>query len=341
MKYAFLVKFTFSLALFGSVLYSCQTAKTPKPVKFGGEAQGTYYEITYFDNDFRNFQVHVDSLLHRFDSSASTYMPTSIISLVNNNDPNVRTDSIFNKIFRRSMEISADTDGAFDITVGPLVNAWGFGFTSRIKVDQHVIDSLLPLVNYKGVHVNGTRVIKDKPGIRLDYNAIAQGYSVDEIGRFLQSKGIENYLVDVGGEVLARGEKPGGTSWSVGVEKPAADAGDSRTLKAVVNLKDRALSTSGNYRKYYEENGMRYSHTIDPNTGYPVKHSLLSTSVIASDCITADGYSTAFMVMGLERSKAFLSNHPELQVYFIYSGPKGEMLTYISPGFKEIIETQY
>ena len=261
--------------------------------------------------------------------------------MVNNNDTTVRTDSVFNAIFRKSMEISENTSGAFDITVGPLVNAWGFGFTSRIKVNQHVLDSLLPLVNYKAVKLNGTRVVKGKPGIKLDYNAIAQGYSVDEIGRFIASKGIENYLIDVGGEVLARGKKPDGSSWNVGVEKPAANAGDARELKAVVKLEDKALSTSGNYRKYYEENGVRYSHTIDPKTGYPVKHSMLSASVIASDCITADAYATAFMVMGLERSKSFLAGHPELLVYFIYSGSKGEMLSYSSPGFKQFIETQY
>jgi len=339
MKYTLL--HTLLLAFLWSGLSSCRPAKPLMPVRFGGEAQGTYYAITYFDADSRNFHTQIDSLLHRFDSSASTYMPTSIISMVNNNDTTVRTDSIFNIIFRKSMEISANTGGAFDITVGPLVNAWGFGFTSHIKVNQHVIDSLLPLVSYKLVHLEGNRVYKDKPGIKLDYNAIAQGFSVDEIGRFLQLKGIEDYLVDVGGEVLGKGKKPDGSSWNVGVEKPAANADDPQALKAVVKLKDMALSTSGNYRKYYEENGVRYAHTIDPKTGYPVQHSLLNASVLAPDCMTADGYATAFMVMGLERSKAFLMQHPELQVYFIISGSKGEMLIYISPGFKQIVEEQY
>lgn len=325
----------------GPGLLSCQPAKQPIPVKFGGEAQGTYYEITYFDAASRNFQVQIDSLLHRFDSSVSTYLPVSIISKVNAGDPAVRTDSIFNAVFRKSMEISENTNGAFDITVGPLVNAWGFGFSNRIKVDEHVIDSLLPLVNYKAVHLSGSTVYMDKPGIRLDYDAIAQGYSVDLIGCFLELKGIENYLVDVGGEVLAKGMKADGTEWSVGIEKPAANAEDGRSLKAIVKLRNKALSTSGNYRKYWEENGVRYAHTIDPKTGYPVTHSLLSASVLAPDCMTADGYATAFMVMGLERSKVFLSEHPGLQVYLIFSGPKGEMLSYISPGFKQIIVEQY
>lgn len=310
-------------------------------VKFGGEAQGTYYAMTYWDSNSRNFQLQIDSLLQRFDSSASTYKPASIISRVNNNDTTVRTDSIFNVIFRKAMEISEKTDGAFDITVGPLVNAWGFGFSSRIKVNRHVIDSLLPLVNYRSVQLKGTRVRKDKPGIKLDYNAIAQGYSVDEIGRFLQSKGIVNFLIDVGGEVLARGQKQDATLWSVGIEKPALNADDDRKLQAIVKLKDKALSTSGDYRKYFIENGIRYAHTIDPHTGYPVQHTLLSASVIASDCMTADAYATAFMVMGLERSKAFLMRNPGLQVYFIYSDKKGEMRTYISPGFTQIIKEQY
>lgn len=320
---------------------SCQPKKQPQLIKLNGEAQGTYYAITYFDQQNRNLQVEIDSLLKRFDSSASVYKPNSIISRINNNDTSVRTDRIFNTVFQKSMEISANTAGAFDITVGPLVNAWGFGFTSRIKVDRHVIDSLLPLVNYKAVHLRGNKVYKDNPGIKLDYNAIAQGFSTDEIGRFLQSNGIQNFLVDVGGEVLGHGKKPDSSLWNVGVEKPSATADDSRTLKAVILLKDMALSTSGNYRKYFEENGVRYSHTIDPKTGAPVKHSLLSVSVLATDCISADAYATAFMVMGLEQAKIFLQNHPELQAYFIYSSSQGELLTFATQGFKKIIKEQY
>jgi len=329
------------LMIFLPGLSFCQPKSQPRPVKFNGEAQGTYYAITYFDDQNRNFQADIDSLFRRFDSSASVYKPNSIISRVNNNETSVVTDRIFNTIFNKSVEISRNTSGAFDITVGPLVNAWGFGFTSRIKVDQHVIDSLLPLVNYKAVHLKGNQVIKDNPAIKLDFNAIAQGFSSDEIGSFLHSKGIENYLIDVGGEVLGRGKKADGSAWKVGVEKPSATADASSTLKAIVKLQDKALSTSGNYRRYFEENGVRYSHTIDPKTGSPVKHSLLSVSVLARDCITADAYATAFMVMGLEQAKDFLQKHTELQAYFIFSGPDGNLLTYSTSGFKDIIEEQY
>ena len=325
------------LVIICPALLHCQTVRTTQPVKFNGEAQGTYYVVTYFDKQDRNFQVEIDSLFKRFDSSVSVYMPASIISRINNNDNTVSTDRVFNMVFNKSMEISANTGGAFDITVGPLVNAWGFGFTSRIKVDQHGIDSLLPLVNYKAVHLIGNKVYKDNPGIKLDFNAIAQGFSTDEIGEFLLSKGIENFLIDVGGEILGRGKKTNGSFWNVGVEKPSADADDSRTLKAVVKLQNMALSTSGNYRKYFEENGVRYSHTINPKTGFPVKHSLLSVSVLASDCMTADAYATAFMVMGVEKGKEYLKKHPKIDVYFIYAAPDGSMKTFYTKGFEKLI----
>jgi thiamine biosynthesis lipoprotein len=235
------------------------------------------------------------------------------------------------------MEVSEKTDGAFDITVGPLVYAWGFGLSNRIKMDQHIVDSLLAFVGYHKVKLENDKLIKTDPRIRIDYNAIAQGYAVDVVAAFFDSKGIQSYLIDIGGEVLARRTKPDGEKWNVAIEMPTKKADDERSIQAVVSLQDMAISTSGSYRKFYEENGVRYSHTINPATGYPVKHSTLSVSVLANDCMTADAYATAFMVMGVEKGKEFLQRHPNLEVYFIYTAPDGSMKTYYTSGFDKLL----
>ena len=335
---SFLLKSLFSATLLIMLLASCSQKKEPVLIKIGGETQGTYYAITYFADDSINFQSSIDSLLHRFDSTASSYVPYSIISRFNNNDPLVRADEMFTVIFRKAMEVSEKTQGAFDITVGPLVNAWGFGFSNRLKMNQHKVDSLLPLVGYHKVTLDNGKLIKTDPRIKVDYDALAQGYSVDVVAAFLDSKGVKSYLIDIGGEVFAHSTKPGGEKWSVAIELPTKTSEDERKIQAVVNLQDMAISTSGSYRKYYEENGIRYSHTIDPVTGYPVKHSTLSTSVIAKDCITSDAYATAFMVMGVEKGKEFLKTHPNLDVYFIYTEPDGSMKTYYTKGFAKLLK---
>jgi thiamine biosynthesis lipoprotein len=326
------------LCLFGIILLvSCQQRKEPVLVKFGGETQGTYYAVTYYSDDSINLQASIDSLLNRFDSTASTYKPNSIISRMNKNDESVIADEMFSIIFQKAMEVSGKTGGTFDITVGPLVYAWGFGLSNRMKMDQHIVDSLLPLVGYHKVKLVNGKLIKEDPRIRIDYNAIAQGYAVDVVGAFLDSKGIQSFLVDIGGEVLARRTKPGGEKWSVAIELPTKNADDERAIQAVISLKDMAISTSGSYRKFYEENGIRYSHTIDPSTGYPVKHSTLSVSVLAKDCMTADAYATAFMVMGVEKGIEYLKKHPKLEVYFIYTAQDGSLKTYYTKGFEKLI----
>jgi thiamine biosynthesis lipoprotein len=318
------------------VLTSCN--KPEKKVMFQGEAQGTYYAITYFDNEGRNFQYQVDSILRAFDLSVSMWAPQSIISRINNGDSLVTPDEWFIDIFNRSVRIAESTGGAFDFTIGPLVNAWGFGFKGKMQMDSVLVDSLKQLVDYKTVRLEDGKLKKDKENIQFDFNAIAQGYAVDVLGNFLASHGIENYLIDIGGEVLGKGMKPDGSHWLVGIENPATDSLSQRTLNAKVRLKDKALATSGSYRKYYEENGVRYSHTIDPKTGYPVRHSLLSVSVLADDCATADGYATAFMVMGFENAKEFVENEPSMEAYFITDGGSGTFQTYATRGFEEIIE---
>lgn len=315
--------------------------KDLKIYKMTGAAQGTYYAITYCAVNNENLQPEVDSLLRKVDRSVSSYLLTSLISRLNNNDSTAKADQIYETVFKKSVEVSANSGGAFDITVGPLVNAWGFGFSKKAQVDQAMVDSLLPLVGYRKISLVKGKLIKSDPRIRIDFDAIAQGYTSDLIGQFMESKGIVNYLIDVGGEVLGKGQKPDGNSWSVAIEMPARNSIDERKIQAILMLKDKAISTSGSYRKYYEENGTRYSHTIDPSNGYPVKHNLLSVSVLADDCITADAYATAFMVMGVEKSKIFLSSHSEMEAYFISDDFKGGFDVFYTPGFDRLLKKNY
>jgi thiamine biosynthesis lipoprotein len=333
-KYCFL-----SLIIVVIIISSCVPKKKElQLVKFSGEAQGTYYAVTYFDTEGRNFQPSIDSILTAFDQCASIYQKNSIISKINNNVPDVKVDSNFIQIFNLAQKISKETDGAFDCTVGPLVKAWGFSIKENKELEVPKIDTLMQYIGFQKVKIENGLFVKESPEIMIDFNAIAQGYSTDLIAAFLKSKGIENYLVDVGGEVIGKGKKLDGSTWIVGIEKPAENAESERIVQTRVMLKDKALCTSGNYRKYRMINGRKYSHEIDPKTGNPVTHNLLSVSVMASNCGAADAYATAFMVMGLEKSKIFLANHPELAVYFIYAGDKGEIKTDQTANFKEYVK---
>lgn len=318
-------------------LLSCNRLNPKHEVKINGLAQGTYYAITYFDYETRDLQPEIDSFFKAFDKSASVYLDSSIISRINNNDPSVIADDAFTMVFNKSQEVSAATDGAFDITTMPLTNAWGFGFTDPMKLDSANVDSLLQYVDYRMVKLLDGKFIKQKPEITIDYNAIAQGYSADLIGKILEEKGITNYLIDVGGEVLSKGKKPDGGLWKVGIEKPTAAADDPRSLDAIVSLEDKALASSGNYRRFFMKDGVKYSHTIDPKTGYPVTHTLLSVSVLADDCMTADAYATAFMVMGVEKAKAFIGSHTGLEAHFIFTNSDGKYETWTSPGLEKLI----
>ncbi len=328
--------------IFSLLFLSCDNSlrKTQK-IKFAGEAQGTYYAITYFDAQNRNLQLQVDSLLNAFDQSVSTWVPNSIISRINNNESTAEVDPWFKANFDLSKEVFIKTNGAFDPTVGPLVNAWGFGFTDRMKVDSAVVDSLLQLVGFDRVRITGNMIVKDDKRIQFDFNAVAQGYSVDLVGELLESYGIDNYLIDIGGEVLGHGVKSDGSLWKVGIEKPKDNASYGEGLKAIVKLKNRALTTSGSYRKFYEENGVRYSHTIDPKSGFPVQHSLLSVSVLADDCGVADAWATAFMVVGVDRAKDLLKKNRFLEAYLIYSDKDGNMKTWHTKGFSDILDEEY
>ncbi len=316
------------------IISSCQKMQK---ISFTGEAQGTYYAVTYFDSDERNLHPEIDSLLKAFDQVASLWEPESMISKINRNDSTVVPDSTFINIFNIAQDVSRKTNGAFDISVGPLIKSWGFWFRDRIDMNQEILDSLMPLIGYEKVRLESGKIIKDDPRIHFDFNAIAQGYSVDLIGDYLESEGIDRYLIDIGGEVLGKGRKPGRAEWKVGIERPGGNALSERVIEAVIFLRDKALATSGSYRKFYVVDGVKYSHTVDPNTGYPVQHSLLSATVLADDCITADAYATAFMVMGLEKTKDYLEKHDDLEVFLIYAGEDGSMKTFKTSGMRKIM----
>ncbi len=340
MKHFFLAGIAFWVVVM-LIFSSCSPEKTLQPIHLQGEAQGTYYNMVYYDSLQRDLHPQVDSILKAFDRSVSLWLPNSILSRVNRNDTTVVLDDHFLGNFYDSQKVSKATRGAFDMTVGPLVEAWGFGFESREKVGKHIVDSLLPLVGYQKISIVNGKVVKADPRMQIDFNGIAQGYSDDVVGKYFDHLGIHNYLIDIGGEVKAKGHKPDGSFWRVGIEKPASDSVSPRILKAVILLHNMSVATSGSYRKYYEENGVRYSHTIDPKTGYPVQHSLLSVSVLTKNTAMADAYATAFMVMGYKKSRAFVESHPGLEAFFIWSAKDKTFQSYATPGFKKLIVEQF
>ena len=320
------------------LLISCKR-EINNTIKISGTAQGTTYNITYLAGQHSNYRESIDSIFKKIELSLSTYNPASIISKLNRNDSTVIVDDYFSDVFNKSMEVSEKTKGLFDVTVAPIINAYGFGFTKKEKVNNILIDSLLKYIGYKKVRLIDGKIVKEMPQVMLDFNAIAQGYTVDVLGSFLDSKGISNYLVEVGGELRAKGKRLDESSWTVGIEQPNEDISSDVTLNSVIKIKDKSLATSGNYKKFYVEDGKKYAHIIDPFTGYPAKNNLLSATVIAENCMTADAYATSFMVMGLDKSKQFLSENKNLnlEVYFIYD-ENGAWKTYTSKKFQENVE---
>lgn len=326
------------------LVVACQ--RNNGPIRLQGEAQGTYYNIAYYDGQQRDFRPQIDSLLDDFDQTASLWVENSLIRRVNRHE-----DSLLNPLFcdllKKSQEVSSYTGGAFNCEIGALVNLYGFGFKNRSDVSDAEVDSLLACIHHDGQgegtsveEVEGVKRLFLPAGVELDFNAIAQGYSVDMLAKMFDQKGVENYLIDVGGEVIARGCKADKSSWTVGIERPAADKYSSQEVEVAIRLDNQSVVTSGNYRKYYEENGVRYSHTIDPRTGRPVNHSLLSVSVVSREAWYADAMATAFMVMGLDKGLQFIKAHPDnpdiQAVFFIYDD-QGEYKTYATPAFQKLI----
>ena len=308
-------------------------------IRIEGYTQGTTYHITYIDTLQRDFQPEIETILHNFDLSVSTYNPNSIISKINNNVSNVAVDQYFTVCFNKAKEVWKNTNGAFDPTVFPLVNLWVFRPLSNKTINKSKIDSIKQFVGFHLIDLKDGKIIKKDKRVRLDFNAFAQGYSVDVIAAFLRTRNIQTYVVEIGGEVVARGQKPNGEFWKIGIEKPIDNHDSTNPIRAIATLHNMALATSGNYRKFFIENGERYAHHIDPSTGYPAKNNLLSASVFAKDCISSDAYATGILVMGLENAIAFLKIHPELQAYLIYADNNSAdgFNVYETPSIKTLI----
>ena len=297
-----------------------------------GMVFGTTYSITYQADS--SLHTSIKKELQKVDEALSPFNKQSVITAVNENR-NMTVNKMFADVFLMAEKISEDTDGAFDITVAPLVNAWGFGFKSGKHPSHHDIDSLKTIIGYKKVSLNDLRVTKTDPRVMLDCSSIAKGYGSDAVAAMLERHGVKNYMVEIGGEIVTKGISQKRMPWKIGVTKPIDDSLSlSQEIQCIINVTDKAMATSGNYRNFYYHGGKKYAHTIDPKTGYPVQHSILSATVIANNCATADAYATAFMVMGMEKAQKLLERHPELMAYIIFADKDGIIQTWCSPSLK-------
>ena len=322
------------ILIVGTILIIRQQHSMPYQ-KCSGLIFGTTYHVTYqYDEDL---QTEVVAKLKEVDAALSMFNEQSTISKINNNQA-VKPGKMFLDVFQLAQQISQDTQGAFDITVAPLVNIWGFGFKHGQEPTKHAIDSLRQFVGYQKVSYDGKTIQKQDPRIMLDCSAIAKGYGTDVVARLMDEKGVKNYLVEIGGEVVTRGISEKRVPWKIGVTKPTDDTLHvGNELQTVLNVTDKAMATSGNYRNFYYKGGRKYAHTINPKTGRPVQHNILSATILCNQCAKADAYATAFMVLGLDKAREVLERNPDLMVYFIYDD-KGENKVWYSPSLKDKIE---
>jgi FAD:protein FMN transferase len=329
------------LALAAGVYFYRQLTATPATnapadrgqlVVLAGEAMGSTYNIRYLDPANRNFKQPIDSLLADFNRSVSTYDPESDISVFNRGDSVQFRYPFFYPILQRSREVYELTGGAFDPTVGPLVVGWGFGPKKGLPDELPNVDSLRQLVDFPSLRFDARGLRKTRPGIYLDLNAIAPGYGVDLVANYLRSQGLAHFMVEIGGEVVCQGLNDQEKVWTIGINNPVYEEKGGEYMQAALQVKDQGLATSGNYRRYYIKDGKRYAHTIDPKTGRPVEHNLLSATVLAKDCMTADALATAFMVMGKDKAVAFSQQH-QVEVFLIYDA-NGKLETYTSESLK-------
>lgn len=300
-----------------------------------GTVFGTLYHAKYlFDKDLKE---ELEAELQKVDASLSMFNPQSTISRINRGETD-KADEMLNEVLQLSFTIHKATKGAFDPTVAPLVNVWGFGFKSGQLPDSTQIDSLLALVGLSHIHLNGNKLTKDNPLSILDFSAIAKGYGVDRAAQVLREYGIENFMVEIGGEVVTEGVNEKGEAWRIGINKPDDDSTSTNTeLQDIIEISGKAIATSGNYRNYYISEGRKIAHTINPRTGYPAQQDILSSTVIAPTCAEADAFATAFMVLGTEGAKQVLNAQPQLEAYFIYSDAQGNYQTWCTEGFSSFI----
>lgn len=321
------------------ILLSCSNGDSVPSREFYGEALGTTYMVKYFSDQDFEFESSLDSIFDEVNASMSTYITKSDISRINRGDTTVKVDDNFVNVFNASNKIYKESNGFFDPTVGVLVNAYGFGPGKPLKtIDSIKLDSLKTLVGFDKINLRQDRTIeKESSSIYLDFNAIAKGYTIDVIAEYLESKNVENYLIELGGELRAHGQNiENDAAWVVGIDDPNQAEGN-RSLEAKVKLENAAMATSGNYRKFRVDSltNQKYVHTINPLTGLAERSNILSASVLADNCMLADGYATAFMALGLERSKEVLKDLAGVEVYIMYSAEDGTMQIFKTPGFEK------
>ena len=312
----------------------------PQWTKLQGSVFHTFYHITY--EGAADYSHEIDSLFRAFDGSLSMFNDTSIISRMNRNDTTAVANDFVRTVFDKAMYVSARTDGAFDITVAPLVNLWGFGFKNSDNVTREAVDSILQFVGYQTVSMTADgHLLKQDARTILDASSIAKGYMSDVVADFLVGQGVENYMVEIGGEIALRGHNDKGRAWTVGVARPVVDSlQQEHGYQAFLQLTEGGLATSGNYRNFYEKGGKRYAHTIDPHTGYPIQRDVLSATVIAPDCMTADAFATAFMVVGRERALSILADEPDVEALLIVpsANDSTQLETVCSDGFGKYLK---
>ena len=328
------------------ILFSCTQESKESGVTITGEAQGTTYTIILPDEHVDLRKSEIDSILQRFDESLSTYLPTSTISILNADKDSVSVSDptgYFQGCYQISQEVFQRTEGAFDPSVYPLVKGWGFTDKVETPLDSATVDSLLQYVSFKEddlfeISFGNQITLLKKDGFKFDFNAVAQGYSVDVLAEHLDKKRIKDYYIEIGGELRVKGKNREGQDWRIGIDSPIADP-QTRELENILNLSDKAVATSGNYRNFYEKDGVKYAHTLNPKTGWPVQHSLLSATVVTNDCARADAYATAFMVVGVDAAMQMASDSKdEIEVYLLYADEDGELARTYSNGFEKYLK---
>lgn len=318
------------------IFIACKPESRPAYTHLTGQAQGTTFSIKYLDPEDRNFTGPVDSLFRLIDRSMSLWDSTSLITRINRGATDVIDDPHFAAVLSAAIRIAGQSDGAFDPTLGPLIRTWGFSVKKNLgDPSARTVDSLLEQVGFRKIRMEGDRLVRDIPGMEIDLNGLAQGYTVDLIAGYLKEQGIHDLMVEVGGEVTASGKNERGEPWQIGIDKPIeSPEAEERSIQVVVPLSGRALATSGSYRKFRDSGGKKLSHIIDPTTGYPVPHRLVSVSVLAEDAMTADAWATAFMVIGLDRGLP-LADSLGLEVYGIELRPDSTLWVRATPGFPQ------
>ena len=324
------------LFLISALLMSCGNSNPKKKfVSNFGNTQGTTYSIKYTSPHGINYQNDIDSILKAVDLSLSIYINESIISKINRNE-NVKIDSMFTRVFEMALKIANETNGSFDPTIAPLVNFWGFGFEEISNKNQNKLVNLMQSVGYKKISIKDGHIVKENPNTQIDFNAIAQGFTVDLVGEHLQKLGLTNFMIEIGGEVKCSGLNADEKPWRIGIDKPSEKIQKER-YQAIIEVSNKAIASSGNYRHYKvdKKTGMKYAHTINPKTGVPLQTNLLGVTILTESCMEADALATAFMVMGLEKSQKFLSSKDDLEVYFVYRNNNGKFESFVTENFKK------